>query len=199
MKPYFFKRLVSYLIDIFIVFMLATFITSFIPTNENVKQLTEEMRKTLEINSKNEDEIKQQISKTNDITYQLSKETVMSSLVTITTYILYFVVFPVYNKGQTLGKKIMKLKMKNISGTELTINNMLFREMILHSILINIISTILVMILNKENFIISNYILSCIQMIFFVIILMMIVIRNDGRGLHDIIGNTIVENEEVQK
>lgn len=197
MKPYFLKRLVSYLIDLIIIFMLATFVTSFVPINDKTKQLTEEMTKTLENASNKESEIKKEVTKTSDVIYQLSRETVINSLITITTYILYFVVLPVYNNGQTLGKKVMKLKIKSLNGSGLTINNMLFREMILHSILFNIISTILVMILDKENFIISNYILSCIQMIFFVIIIIMIVIRNDGRGLHDIIGNTIVENEEV--
>ena len=197
MKPYFLKRLGSYLIDLMIIFMLATFVTSFVPINDKTKQLTEEMTKTLEDASNKESEIKKEVTKTSDVIYQLSRETVINSLITITTYILYFVVLPVYNNGQTLGKKVMKLKIKSLNGNGLTINNMLFREMILHSILFNIISTILVMILDKENFIISNYILSCIQMIFFVIIIIMIVIRNDGRGLHDIIGNTIVENEEV--
>ena len=199
MKASFTKRFVSYLIDIIIVFMLATFITSFVPTSEKAKTLTEEMSQTMKVETEDEATLKQQLAKTQEITYELSKETVISSLLTITTYILYFVVLPVYNKGQTLGKKLMKLKISNVKEKELTINNMLYREMILHNILINIISTVLVIVLNKKQFIMSNYILSCIQMMFFVIIIIMIVVRKDGRGLHDIIGNTIVINEEVQK
>lgn len=195
MKIPFTKRFLSYLIDIIIIFMLSTFITSFVPTSQKVKQLTEELNQSLKTEVEEKD-INDQLTKTSDITYQISKETVITSLITITTYILYFVVLPVYNKGQTLGKRAMKIKIKNVTNRELTINNMLFREMILHNILINIISTILVMILNKNQYMISNYILSCIQMTFFVIIIIMIVIRNDGRGLHDIMGNTIVTNEE---
>ncbi len=199
MKPLIIKRFLSYIIDIIVVFLLASTITSFIPMSEKTKEITKNLTKTMTVEKTETVDIKAVYDETAKMNYELSKETVINTLVTIAIYILYFIVLPVYNNGQTVGKRTMKLKITNTDGSKLTMNNMLFREMILHNILFNIILTILIVILSKNNYLIASSITEVIQVLISVSILIMIIVRNDGRGLHDLIGGTIVINEEDKK
>ena len=199
MKPFFTKRLFGYIIDLIIIMLLTSLVTAFIPTSEKAKGLTNNLNDMANEITEKETNIKTLSTEINKINYELSRETVINSLVIIVIYILYFVVYPVYNNGQTIGKKLSKLKIITNTGDKLSINNMLFREFILHSIAFNLLTTLVVMVLNNEQFLICSNILSIIQMIMFAAIIFMVVIRKDGRGLHDIVGNTIVVNEEEEK
>ena len=132
--------------------------------------------------------------------YDLSKETVISTLVTMVIYVLYFTIYPVLNYGQTIGKKLLKLKIINNDKKEkLTTNNLLIRELILHGILFDLIMTILILFVSKKTYMYFNTIIGVTEMIIYIVILFMIIIRKDGRGLHDLLGNTKVINEEVSK
>lgn len=199
MKPLFSKRILSYFIDLFIVFCISALITSFIPISEKAQGLSENMNDVVSMLSEKKIDFKQYANEINNINYELTKETVISTLVSIIVYILYFVVYPVYNNGQTVGKKMFRLKIINSKNQQLTFNNLLFREMILHSIALNIIVTVLVLFLNKSQFISLSNMLSIIQEIIFIVIIIMIILKKDGRGLHDIVGNTIVISEEERK
>lgn len=199
MKPLITKRFASYVIDMIIVLLIASVISSFIPTSEKVKQITKNLNETLKVEENETTDIKAVYEEAAKINYELSKETVISTLVSICVYILYFIVLPVYNNGQTVGKRLMKIKIKNVNDSKLTMNNMLFREMILHNIFFNIVLTMLIIVLDKNNYLMFNTIIEAIQMLIFISTLVMIVVRNDGRGLHDLIGGTVVINEEEIK
>ena len=199
MKPLTIKRFTSYIIDIIVVFLLATLITSFIPMSEKAKEMTKNLTETMKVEKTENVDIKSVYEEAARLNYELSKETVINTLVSIAVYILYFIVLPVYNNGQTVGKRAMKLKITNASGSKLTMNNMLFREMILHNILFNIILTMLIVVLNKNNYLTASIIIEVMQVSISISILIMIIVRNDGRGLHDLIGGTVVINEEDKK
>ena len=196
MKPLILKRFTSYIIDMIVVLLLAALITSFIPMSEKTKEITKDLTETMKVEETENVDIKAVYEETANLNYELSKETVINTLATIAIYMLYFIVLPVYNNGQTVGKRVMKLKIKNVSGSKLTMNNMMFREMILHNILFNIILTMLIIILNKSNYLTASIIIEVIQVLIAISILIMIIIRSDGRGLHDLIGGTVVINEE---
>jgi uncharacterized RDD family membrane protein YckC len=59
----------------------------------------------------------------------------MLSLITILIEVLYFVVFQLYNGGQTFGKKITKIKVVSESN-DLTMNQMIFRSLLSNYILV---------------------------------------------------------------
>lgn len=196
MKPLFSRRLCAYLIDIIIVLFISVSVTSFIPTSEKVKTLTEKMNEVVTLASEKEISFEKYSTEINNINYDLTKETVISNLLSIIIYILYFVIYPVYNNGQTIGKKLLKLKVINIKEKKLTFNNLLFRELLLHSIALNIIINIVVLFVNENSFISINNILNITQEAILFVIIIMIITRKDGRGFHDILGNTMVINKE---
>lgn len=196
MKPLFIKRTLAFIIDITIVLFVSTLIVSFMPANEKVDKLSEKLNEVINKTTEKKVNIKQYMNEIDKINYEMTKVSVITTLIEIVIYILYFIVLPVYNNGQTVGKKLQHIKVKNKSNAELSINNMLFREIIRHGIWIDIIVIILVMFIKQSTFIPINNVLSIIESIILIVSIIMIIIRSDGRALHDYIGNTIVVNEE---
>ena len=90
----------------------------------------------------------------------------------------------------------MKIKIQNIERKNVTANDLLFRSFIIYGILYNILTILLILMLKEQTFIIINRYLSYVYDIILVVILLLVIIRKDGRGLHDFVGRTIVVEEE---
>ena len=195
MKAKFTKRILAFLIDIMIVSLISSVITYFIPV-KNVEEHSKQLTETVESFEKSEINQKEYVEKVEKINYRISRETVLTNLISIAIYIIYFVVIPVYNKKQSFGKRIMKIKIENIERKNITANDLLFRAFIIYGILYNIITIILILLLKEQTFIITNRYLSYMYDIMLVVILLLVIIRKDGRGLHDFVGKTIVVEEE---
>lgn len=196
MKPFFTKRCGAHIIDVIIVFLISALITSFIPVSQKAETISENIIDLSTGVSENKIALEKYNDELQNLNYELIKETVIVSLANIVVYLLYFVVYPVYNNGQTFGKKLFKLKIINKNNEPLNMNNLLVRTLILHKIAINLISLTLILIISKSSFIFINNILNCFQYLIFGIILFMIILNKNGRGLHDVLSNTIVVNEE---
>lgn len=196
MKPYFTKRFFAYLIDIVIVFVLSTLITGFIPASQKATVISENIVDLTNRVSEKEISKEKYNHELQELNYQLTKETVIISLINIVVYLLYFVVYPVYNNGQTIGKKAQGLKIVNKNSQVASMNNLLVRTLILHGIAINIISLILILTITKSSFMLINSTLSYLNYLFLVISLFAVILTKSGRGLHDVLSNTKVINEE---
>ena len=125
-NAYFIKRLGALILDMIIVSIVVSMLTFFVNNNSNYEKLTKEYNDVMEqaMDKKTSPkEYKKLLSKASDISYDLSKQTVVVSFVSLTIYILYFIVFQFYNKGQTIGKKLMKIKIESNDGKDLTMNN----------------------------------------------------------------------------
>lgn len=199
MKAQFSKRCFAYIIDVFIVLVLSSLITGLIPISEKAQNLTETLNDVVNKTTEKEISITEYNKLLKDINYDLSKETIMTSLITIVIYLLYFVVLPMYNNSQTFGKKMMKLELKTSDGGKPTINNLLFRALILYGLANNLIGLILIMFLKKPIYINVTSVLNTFQTSIIVISIVMMIISKDGRGIHDLVGNTVVINKEEIK
>ena len=199
MKAQFSKRCFAYIIDVFIVLVLSSLITGLIPISEKAQNLTETLNDVVNKTTEKEISITEYNKLLKDINYDLSKETIMTSLITIVIYLLYFVVLPMYNNSQTFGKKMMKLELKTSNGGKPTINNLLFRALILYGLANNLIGLILIMFLKKPIYINVTSVLNTFQTSIIVISIVMMIISKDGRGIHDLVGNTVVINKEEIK
>lgn len=195
MKPYFFPRLVAYIIDILIVSIVCSGLMFLIPENKNYSKYVKEYEQI------QTDFIQEKISKEEyvnrsvDIVYDIDYSNVVSMIIEMVLIILYFVVFQFYNKGQTLGKKLMKLRVISVSDTNITLNQIACRALIINTILINILILATLLFLGRDYY---YYVSSGLQFIAGIIVfitLMMILFRKDGRGLHDVIVGTKVVQE----
>ena len=124
--------------------------------------------------------------------YDLSRNSVIATIISIAVIIAYFGIFQYSLGGQTIGKKLLKLKVvKNKEGS-LNVFNYLVRCAILNGVIINILLIVFVNIFDVNNFYMANYVISNIQSIIEILILIMIFMTNDSRGLHDYIAGTKV-------
>ena len=196
MPAQFNKRFFAYIIDIFIVLVIANLITMFIPISEKTQDYYKELHTTQKKMYDKEIDVKEYTDIVLEDNYNISKGTVLISLTSIIIYILYFVVYQVYNNGQTVGKKLMKIKVKSITDESLSINTMLFRALIIYGIATNIINLILILLLKKELYLSISNTISIIQSLIVIISVFMILFSKQKRGIHDIITKTEVVNKE---
>ncbi len=196
MPAQFNKRFFAYVIDIFIVLVIANLITMFIPISEKTQDYYKELQTTQKKMYDKEIDVKEYTDIVLEDNYNISKGTVLISLTSIIIYILYFVVYQVYNNGQTVGKKLMKIKVKSITDEPLSINTMLFRALIIYGIAANIINLILILLLKKELYLSISNTISIIQSLIVIISVFMILFSKQKRGIHDIITKTEVVNKE---
>lgn len=196
MPAQFNKRFFAYIIDIFIVLVIANLITMFIPISEKTQDYYKELQTTQKKMYDKEIDVKEYTDIVLEDNYNISKGTVLISLTSIIIYILYFVVYQVYNNGQTVGKKLMKIKVKSITDELLSINTMLFRALIIYGIAANIINLILILLLKKELYLSISNTINIIQSLIVIISVFMILFSKQKRGIHDIITKTEVVNKE---
>lgn len=196
MPAQFNRRFFAYIIDIFIVLVIANLITMFIPISEKTQDYYKELQTTQKKMYDKEIDVKEYTDIVLEDNYNISKGTVLISLTSIIIYILYFVVYQVYNNGQTVGKKLMKIKVKSITDEPLSINTMLFRALIIYGIAANIINLILILLLKKELYLSISNTISIIQSLTVIISVFMILFSKQKRGIHDIITKTEVVNKE---
>ena len=191
MKAKFFDRLTAYIIDVIIISLITSIIFTSIPTNnkELEKQLSSLQDEVLS-NNITYDEF---VDEYQDLYYKNKKDTMTQSAITLTITIAYFVIFQYMNKGQTIVKKILHLRVvDNNTEKPLSIFKGLIRSLLIWNILSGTLGIVLIYILNKESYITSYLIISSIESIFIFITAMFTLYRKDNRGLHDIIINSKV-------
>ena len=191
-KAMFSQRVLAFLIDLLLLSIICSLITMFVPVNDTATKLYEEQNRVLEGYVDGSVSMKEYVNQMVDLGYDISRQTVIVSIVTIVISLLYYVVYPCYNNGQTFGKKLMKIKIKKTNDTELSMNDLLIRSMINNSILVNIINVILVLFLSKNLYLSTSSLVSFIQYLVLIISLIMIAFTKNAQGLHDKVCKTEV-------
>lgn len=133
-----------------------------------------------------------------DYSYKLSKYSIIPGIIRIMSFLLYFVVIQFY-VGNTLGKKIMKLKVVPNGNKKLNILNYFVRSLIVNEVFVNILNIIFMLILSKNNFIIYSNIMYVITYAIEVSIIFMMAFTKDNRGLHDYAAQTRVVEIKGEK
>ncbi len=200
------KRVMAYLMD----FLFITILVSLIVNIKFINPYLDNYRKTYDeynglITDVNEDKLNVESSeyktKIVELTYDLNKYRVISASISSILFLGYFGALQYILNGQTLGKKIMKIKVTSVSDKKLTILNFLTRSVILNNILFSIILIVGVYVFNKNNYYNLSLIITYIELLVMSLIVLMIVLRKDNRGLHELITNTKVvavdENSDV--
>ena len=194
-KALLFQRLVAYIIDVLLITMLVSIVS--IPFT-NTKSLEKLEKKQQEIM------IKYQEGKINsdtyfieysDVYYKMSRDTGFTTLITILLEVLYFVVFQLYNGGQTIGKKIMKIRIISDDG-DLSMNQMIFRSFIANFILVNLVCFVILLFSSKNTYFVSSVLITCIQYLLVFISFIMVGRKKDGRAIHDKLVHTTVIRED---
>lgn len=192
MKSLFFKRVGAYLLDFFIVTLIVSIITMGFKTDSKVVSRMNDLITSV---TNEEISIEEYSNEIFEINYDYQKSILPSTIISVVVSIGYFVVFATLNKGQTLGKKIFKLKVTNIDGKAPSVWNMLRRSIPLYGIMTGIIHIVGIYVLNVKMFNYTSTIFNYVYYGFVIISLFMVMYKKNSRGLHDIIGGTKVEEK----
>ena len=199
------KRISAYLIDVIVVsfiFSLVTLIRFINPTYDEYIEASTKYNEVLEKYYDEEIDASKMVEENTELYYSITKYGISYSICAIVIITSYFVIFPLFTNGQTLGKKLMKIKIISNNEKKLNIGNFLLRIMPLYylsvgSLIPLIINSILVFILNSKHYLVANAIVTYTFMFIYAISIIFILVRKDKRGLHEVISNTKVVNEEV--
>ena len=192
------KRLMAYVIDILIVSICMTPILNWSVINPYIDEYTENYTEYTELleqaNAGDIDpEDAEYEEKIIDLNYQINKYKVVSSSISAGSLLLYFALLQWALKGQTIGKKIMKIKVvANREDKKLNIGNYILRSLILNNIIFTIVLIFGVYLFKEDGYYNLSMIVSYLQLLVMSIIMLMIVLRKDFRGLHDIVAGTKV-------
>ena len=162
MKATFFERLGAYFIDIIIVsFIFSIICLGFGNYESNTEKLIQELDNQL-IEGSITPEV--YLDEYSDALYDYQKENVLQSGISVALTIAYFVVFQYMNKGQTIGKKLLKIKVVDKDTKEpISILKGLLRSFIVLSILSGTLFILFLYILNRDSYYLSYYELLYVQ------------------------------------
>ena len=191
-KASFLERFVAHLIDIFLVSFAAVLLSYPFLDFKSIEKLDDSYTEVVEKALNDEIDIKVFTSESARVAYQLGAKQGITSILTLVIIVLYFVVYQFYNDGQTIGKKIMKIKVVSSNENRLTMDNYIYRSMIINSLLINILIFILLLIGNDMIYFVGVGCLRFIDYLLIIISVIMIISSKNKRGLQDIIANTDV-------
>jgi len=192
-KASFFKRLGAYILDTIIISLIVSIISAgfsskkYEESSEKYNNLTMQYVQQ-EITDK---EYKDQIG---PIFYEVQKSGVAVSAIMVISSIAYFIVFQYLNKGQTIGKKLLGIRVQE-KGKNPSLKSIIIRTILVDSILSLTLGIILLYILNKNKYYITYNIISTVELIFIFITALFILYRKDKKGVHDFVANTEVIDE----
>ena len=247
-KPLF-KRVSAYVIDLFIVLLISSAISSIPAINKNMDDyqqtykeyekeynnyaeyftLLQESYEDEEITSKeyteltknetykeliiskyedesiSKDEYKEIITEinkefdlvANDYIYLLNKKGVSNSIITLVCTLFYFGVIQYIFRGQTIGKRLFKLKVVSASDKKINILNYLLRTLLINDVLLNTVSIIFLLAASKTIYNQANTIIGALISILEAIVIFLVLTREDKRGLHDLLFNTKVISTDI--
>ena len=133
-------------------------------------------------------------NESSELYYKIEKNSLAEMILYLVLTLFYFIGFNIITNGQTLGKKLMRLQIVNTNdGENVSWQNYLIRYLLMYEVLFYLTRLICIITLKKSQYIpitnTANYIQSILDFAIFTMILM----RKDGRGLHEILSKTKVK------
>ena len=178
------KRLLSYLLDMIIIFIILVLIKQLIPVNNY----------EIELNNLNELYIEKKIDSSiylnqfTSITHNIDKQNFGFNLFGAFLIIINFIIIPYLTKGQTIGQKIFKLKIKK---KNLSIEDLAGRAVIINGLGYLIFMFIILFIATNQIYFILINLLGFLQIL--VVIINAFMVSYKREGIADKFTNTRIE------
>ena len=179
MNSGFFERMVAYILDIFIVSLVFSLVVSGLSADT---ETSEKMTKLTENFVNGEVTQEKYIEEYNNLLYESQKNNVIANSCQVILFIGYFVVFQALNKGQTIGKKLLKIRVvDNETNNPVNMKQIILRSLFIYNVISMILSILLVYIIPKNNYFVGVSLITIIESIFIIITTIMVVYRKDKR------------------
>lgn len=194
------KRIIAYIFDIFLVSIISSLAFSLFTSSEKLNEYEDLYNESAEVlfnvgsGEVSEDTLI-------DLTYRMQLATKSSQIINIGLLIIYFGVFGYLKKGQTLGKKIMKIKVAPVGNKkELNPSLYMLRSVLVTNLIPKLIALIALLVCSKNTWYEITNITSNISSLLLFIMVGFMIFRDDERGLHDLICQTkVISTKEETK
>lgn len=134
-----------------------------------------------------------------DYKYLLKKNNIGEAVVTLVLTLLYFGILQYLFKGQTIGKKLLKLQVVSATDKKLNVFTYILRTFIVNNFILNTIGTIFLIIASKQTYVTADEIIYTLISIVQAVVIFTMMSRDDARGVHDLLFGTKVISTEVVK
>ncbi|MBQ8131572.1 MAG: RDD family protein [Bacilli bacterium] len=190
----FLKRLIAYLIDAFLISLAASLLSMPFVDTSNDEKMQKEVMEITESLMQDEISVNTYLTEYSSLYYQINRNQGIVVLVSLFLEVAYYIALQFYMGGQTIGKKIARIKVVANDG-ELTMNTLIARSFLIDSILMHIISLICITFLKVPmNYFYVVGTFEAVQLGFLFVTVLMVMYSKDKRGVHDRITNTSVIN-----
>jgi len=193
-KAKFIYRLIAFIIDMMIVYFVTTLISyPFIASKtENLEKISSQTSEIVEQFGAGEITMNSYINETAGLSFESAKIQGITILISIFVSIIYFVIVQYNNKGQTFGKKLMKIRINSLDGN-LSMNQLVVRSLLINSILLNMVQVAAISFINDSMvYFYVDLFFESIQYLFVFISIILIMFSKERKGLHDLIAKTEV-------
>lgn len=193
-KAGFMSRICAFFLDMLIVSLLASLLATPFVSKEKMESLSEDYEKIVEKIQTQDISLQEYSVDIANLRYEIIRTNGMGTIISVLIGMIWFVVIPLYYGGQTIGKKIMKIKMISDKG-DLTANQLIVRTMIGNSFLFDLLGVVEVLILPKYIFYYCHWLLLFVPYIIMICSVIMVLISKNGKAIHDYLGHTrVVKN-----
>ena len=196
-----YKRILAFIIDFLLVAILSAIVMYVIPHSDKYNETLENSVTVRKLINESETPLSSEelINVSNELTYDSYKYGVLENGITIVIMLSYFTLFTFFNHGQTIGKKLVKTQVVDKSGNEPKLLGSFLRSLFVTRSFGDIVTFILVLSLKKPTFVKSFYYVDLVLTTLWIACPIVAIWRQDGRGLHDLIGGTKVLDKRKQE
>ena len=182
-----FKRFFSYLIDMFLMFIIIILIKQFLPINKY----------EIELNNLNESYLEQKVEineyfdNVQAITHNIDKTNLGINIVNTILIIISFIIIPLLSKGQTIGQKLLKIK---IAKDDIKLEDYVGRAVIINGLGYMFFMFIILYLTNDSVYFVLINLLGFFQILVVIINAFMILYSKNRCGIADKFTGTRIEN-----
>lgn len=173
--------------------------TKLVDKHDKYKNTVDKYYKDNKLSKKNYEKLNKEVSEEyndvyQDIYYKIEKNSILYFALYLVVVFAYFVGFNKYTGGQTLGKKLMKLRIINAKDEAKGVSTFSYviRALVLYQPVLYIVKLIGINFMSHGTYFDVTNIVYQIQYYIELAVIACAMIRLDGRGVHDLLAGTRV-------
>lgn len=182
------RRALAYIIDFTILGILVSLTLLF--TKVDTSSVEYEMSNLAELLLTKNINISTYIKNYGKLFYKYDIIQFITNLINFLYIIILFIIIPGFTKGQTIGKKIMKIRIVNDDNTCVSIINLIKRALLIDFLGYLLITLIIINFISGFPYFIIATILGILQFSLVIVSSFMILYNKKQKGIHDILTKT---------